>query len=486
MSSSSRRNRWARRAVPATLVCLVALLAPLPAFDFVETSFGVAVPLPSMAPAGAAELGTMVAQSDTPLGADRVHGTSTGTEGFSSIGVTLDEAPDDPVLVRVREDGTWSEWIELEVELDGGPDLGSAEAANAAPVVTEPLWVDGADGFQVSLGAGDASGAEVALVREEQRRVITEATPLAGASAPFAVGLRSQWGARSATPGTSATGGLQLAVVHHTATSTSYTAAQVPSILRSMQAYHMDHNGWSDLGYNFVVDKFGGIWEGRAGGLDKPIIGAHAMGFNTGSVGVSVIGDYSATAPTSASLSAVSTVIGWRLWVDGVRPDGQVTMTSRGSTSIPAGTVVTLPRVVGHRQVGATGCPGSIQNSLPWIRSRATADYLAREARRNPVGSLDEVRVDGDRITVRGWAKDPDTDDPVQVHISVNRIWRVVTADELRPDVAIARPGYGDRRGYSLVTGQLEGGDSRVCAYAINQSRGTANTLLGCSDVVVK
>src|SRR5690606_20314743 len=132
---------------------------------------------------------------------------------------------------------------------------------------TEPLWVGSAVGYEVSLGTGDAEGAEVALVREQERRVVSDSVPLADAatSPPFGIQTRASWNARASS--TSSAGRLHMAVVHHTASTNAYSAAEVPSILRSIQAFHMDANGWSDIGYNFLVDRFGRTWEGRGGGM---------------------------------------------------------------------------------------------------------------------------------------------------------------------------------------------------------------------------
>jgi hypothetical protein len=89
--------------------------------------------------------------------------------------------------------------------------------------------------------------------------------------------------------------GIHLAIVHHTAGSNSYSKAQSASIVRSIELYHVQGNGWNDIGYNFLVDKYGQVFEGRYGGITRPVIGAHAQGFNSGSVGVAVIGDYGST-----------------------------------------------------------------------------------------------------------------------------------------------------------------------------------------------
>src|SRR5690606_31099732 len=157
----------------------------------------------------------------------------------------------------------------------------------------------------VSLGAGDAVGAKVVTVRDELRRVTADSTPVAGAATPPPFGIRTRdvWGAR-APLSTSYASTVKLAVVHHSDSGNSYGPGDVPGILRSIQAFHMDGRGWSDIAYNFVVDKFGTVWEGRGGGIDRPVIGAHAMGFNTGSVGVMVIGDYTQATPTAAALES--------------------------------------------------------------------------------------------------------------------------------------------------------------------------------------
>ena len=91
---------------------------------------------------------------------------------------------------------------------------------------------------------------------------------------------------------------MRLAIIHHTAGQNDYTRAQAPAIVRGIELFHVKGNGWNDIGYNFLVDRFGTIYEGRFGGVDRNVIGAHALGFNTGSVGIALLGTYGSTKPS--------------------------------------------------------------------------------------------------------------------------------------------------------------------------------------------
>lgn len=466
------------------VVCGVLLaFLPAPQFRFLDASVGSLSPFPTVTDAGAAELEQMQDVVETTLVGDRVLGTEDDAGEFTMIGVSLREAPSDPVMVRVREDdGTWGEWNELEYEDEKGPDPGTGETSN---ITTEPLWVGTASGYQLSVADGDESGAEVALVREEPMRVVADSTPLADAvtsPAPFPVQPRSSWNVRWTS--TSTAGALKMAVVHHTASSNSYAPSQVPGILRSIQAYHMDARGWSDIGYNFLVDRFGGIWEGRGGGMGRAVIGAHAAGFNTGSVGVSAIGNFSSVGAPAAVTEALARVVGWRLESYGVDPRAASFFTSGGSTSFPAGQVVYRPNVVGHRDIGSTDCPGTIHGSLQWIRERARAWYETTAARHNPVGRVDGVTGGKGVITTSGWAFDPDTSAPIQVILIARGQWHTVTANRARSDWAANYATYGNDHGYAIGI-EIPPGTYATCVVALN-ARDGRDTYLSCGDVVVK
>ena len=162
--------------------------------------------------------------------------------------------------------------------------------------------------------------------------------------------------------------------MHHTVQANDYAAADVPAMIRADYAYHVRTRGWGDLGYNLVADRFGRLWEGRAGGIGAPVVGAHAQGFNTATLGVALLGDFGRVAPSSPALTALARVgafAGARYRWD---PRASAVLTSRGSPRYAAGQRVRLPRVFGHRQTGLTACPGQrLYDRLPTVRERAAA-----------------------------------------------------------------------------------------------------------------
>ncbi len=487
--SSRPSGRILRRCAVLFGFGLLLAVVPIPAVSFNMASVGAVEDVVGATPMTDQDLAAAQAAADEPIGDDRVVAAAEPADEFTAIGFTFDTPPEAPVMVRIRDAaGQLGEWQELEVNLDDGPDAGSPEAGRSG---TEPLWVRDATGYEVSLASTDVSGARTVTVHDELQRTAVDATPIADAAAPnpFGVNLRSAWGARAALS-TSYGSVARMAVVHHSDSSNSYSPAEVPGILRSIQAYHMDGQGWSDIAYNFVVDKYGGVWEGRAGGIAEPVIGAHAMGFNTNTVGVMVIGDYTTAAPTAAALESVSQVIGWKLALGGYDPASEGTFTSGGSTSIPAGQVVRLPRVVGHQNVGATSCPGSIQVHLPSIRNRSQqwTDYIRPMVTGQPKGYIDQLALDPqfgkNVLRARGWAFDPDVDGQIDVDVVFNGSSKVrLLANNRRPDVAAAF-GQGEWSGYDRAI-PMAPGSWQVCVEAVGVGSGGSYSL-GCRQIVVK
>lgn len=310
------------------------------------------------------------------------------THHFAMVGVTWAHNPSVgsvAAAVRTRRDGRWSAWTPLGGTADEQPDVASVDTGRGLRGGTSPLWVGAADGVQARvevLSGAAPTDLRLSLVdpgtSAADTAVPTPTARLTTSAASFTpvVLSRAAWGADESIRLGSPTyhSSIHAVVVHHTASANDYTAADVPGLLRGFYAYHVVSNGWSDLGYNFVVDKFGRIWEGRAGGITRPVIGSHAGGFNTGTVGISVIGTYDTVAMSAAAREAVAQIAGWRLGLAGKDPAGTVNISSGGSTRFPDGELVTLPRIFGHRDVSTTACPGNQgMASLPGLRTRAKA-----------------------------------------------------------------------------------------------------------------
>jgi uncharacterized protein with LGFP repeats len=167
---------------------------------------------------------------------------------------------------------------------------------------------------------------------------------------------------------------LKMAYVHHTVTSNTYARSEADDIVRGIYSYHVHGRGFCDIAYNFLISKYGDVFEGRYGGIDRPVIGGHAMGFNTGSTGIAALGDFSTRAPSTALLRSYRRLLAWRLDVAHLPPKGTTTMVSGGgsATKYGAGEHVRLRVISGHRDTGYTACPGNrLYRKLSSIRSGA-------------------------------------------------------------------------------------------------------------------
>jgi len=277
------------------------------------------------------------------------------------------------VRFRTRSvDGTWSRWRAAAPEIEDAPDPLSSEAGPRGWRVGNPWWTGESNELQVRT-TGRVSRVRAELVwspetRLPYRRVAATETPT--------IVPRAAWGAsesiRRAAPTYARS--VRIAIVHHTAGANDYSRSEAPAVVRGIQLYHVKSNGWNDIGYNFLVDRFGTIYEGRFGGVDRNVVGAHALGFNTGSVGIALLGTYGTTKPPAAAQDAIARLIAWRLDVAHVDPGGTATLVSAGSEKYAVGAQVPLRAVSGHRDTGSTACPGNaLYALLPAIAASARA-----------------------------------------------------------------------------------------------------------------
>jgi hypothetical protein len=277
------------------------------------------------------------------------------------------------VLFRTRSvSGAWSAWRDALPEGEDRPTSSAAEAARTRGwQVGNPYWTGPSVRIEIRR-RGDVRRLRGFFVRSPEHRVPLRQLSMANSPA---IVPRISWQAneRITRPPIYADD-LRFALVHHTAGSNRYTRAQSAAIVRAIQLYHVRGNGWNDVGYNFLVDNYGQVFEGRAGGVDRNVIGAHAEGFNTGSVGVALLGNYSGTGVSKAAVDAIARLLAWRLDLAHVDPLSSLSALSRGNARFPAGAPVFLRSISGHRDTGFTSCPGRVLYGLiPRIARAASA-----------------------------------------------------------------------------------------------------------------
>lgn len=351
-------------------------------------------------------------------------------DNYATIGLTWRRAPGESqrqlkIFFRTRDAGRWSGWQRAEYDYEHAPDLDGAEAS--ARPGTDPIPVGVVDDVQVKVltPSGTApADLRLAVVDPGADRPVRQGPALAPASvaAPSNAGSgdagtaqaalasqavdvtpspeifsRSQWGADESLRDRSSLryGEVHAGIVHHTVNGNYYTREQVPALLRGIYAYHTQSRGWSDIGYNFIVDRFGRIWEGRYGGIDRPVVGAHTLGYNEKTFAMSALGNFETAQPSQAMLDSFGRLFGWKLSLHGVRPD---------ALRQPVGNT-TRPAVNGHSDLGQTACPGRyLYAKIPSIRTLATQyqrPFTTRAMTANLSGSRWPDLVVRDKATQR-------------------------------------------------------------------------------------
>nr|WP_324612339.1 FG-GAP-like repeat-containing protein [Streptomyces sp. AS58] len=286
---------------------------------------------------------------------------------------------------------------------------------------------------------------------------------------------QAEWGASTDYDGTPTYGTqIKAAVVHHTGVDpdNALSCAESRARMRTIQQGHFAQ-GYYDIGYNFVVDKCGQIFEGRSGGMDLPVVGAHDAGFNTDTLGISYIGNYETARPSRAALDAIARIVAWKFGMYGLDPTGKVTLTSGAEkgysgNKIPLGGQITLPRVFGHKDTNTTACPGlNLYPKLGLIAALAktpgvshalpTSDY-----NRDGAGDLAAGTSKANRVTiVPGGLNGPVTSSKISLTqnspgvpgssetgdgFGAATVWGDVNGDG-HADLAIGSPGEDDTSG---------------------------------------
>lgn len=328
-------------------------------------------------------------------------GTEIAAAPFTMAGISWAGTTTPAVRIRTSRDGsTWDAWTKLEGEPGDAPDRGAEGEGRSAlgPVWTGParrieVDIEG-DALDARLHLVDTSGATASALDRLRAmwRGAVAPTPARAAAIEPPIVTRAEWGADESLRRYFVGYGRRtlVALVHHTAGTNSYARSDVPEIIRGIYAYHVEAMGWTDIGYNFLVDRYGTIYEGRWGGIDKAVIGAHTEGFNSKSTGIALIGNFSSAGPTSESSDALTSLLAWKLDVHHIDPNGRTAVVSAGNDTYPAGQEVVMRNVSGHRDALATACPGAaLYAALPSLAARAAPIGLPKiyggRASPNPV-----------------------------------------------------------------------------------------------------
>ena len=370
--------------------------------------------------------------------ARRVDVPQRSTAKFSMLGLTWIDPKAVVGMVQVRTralaTGAWSAWRSLDADDSLGPDTAEANGTRGG---TDPLWVGPSNGVAARVvsasgkavkglptglrldlidpdpvtGSGGQGGGEPdpsASASDEPSTEPGSPDPTASTSDPAPSDPASSAPATTEPPTSAPTTtppstvpplppyvtragwqadeqivkgtpdygtDVKVLFVHHTAGTNDYSCADSPSIIRGIEAYHVQSKGWNDIGYNFLTDKCGTLYEGRKGGVDKPLIGAHTHGFNTNSAGIAVLGTYIDTGVPAVTATTIARVAAYKLGLYGYGPSTTAQLTEGASDGkFKLGQVVTFNRISGHRDGVATECPGdALYAQLKNIRIEASS-----------------------------------------------------------------------------------------------------------------
>jgi hypothetical protein len=312
------------------------------------------------------------------------------------------------LAVRSHDGALWSDWELLHFDGEEGPDSlpggeGSGDASQAGVGAIGPIWVgEGASALEVAmldgaaesllteaLDAPDLTSAQMSILAKQ---TLAKGVVSWGTKPP--IRSNQDWGTTGFQRGTQGcedgpryAESMRAMVVHHTVTTNSYAPEEVPKLLQGIQRFHTVTRGWCDVAYNFLVDRFGTIWEGRSGGVDRPVIGGHARGFNSNTFAVALLGQHQSNLsrpaparPSSEALRAVKALGEWKLRLHGVDPNGRALLKNTATDGVlkhPAAKYVSVPTIVGHRDLGETSCPGNW--TMPVV-AEMKAEFSPRQA----------------------------------------------------------------------------------------------------------
>ena len=366
--------------------------------------------------------------------ADGYHAESyaLGNERFSMIAVSweLDSASVVSVQVRTHTQGQWSGWTAMDMA-DAFPKT-EARRMRGSVVRRHPCGWAPRTGMRSAPAAGTQRPRDLRIdlidpgvsridssLGQAASPVPSSASAAVSDGRPAIIG-RAEWGADESLrlgecpEGPKYTDPLKVGFVHHTASGNDYSADTAAAAIRGIYAYSVNTRGYCDVPYNFIVDKYGRIFEGRYGGIDAAVLSAATGGFNVNTFAVAALGTYSTVAPSQSMVDSIGTMVGWKLGRYGRDPQGTAQLTAAGGSGTTSkyadGTTVSVPAVSGHRQVGATECPGTtLFPYLDQIRAKAAEVAVRTPIKPPPQPTENFVRALYEDLLGRG-ASDADAE----------------------------------------------------------------------------
>ena len=292
---------------------------------------------------------------------------------FSMVGVTWTALSGEDLGVHVRTltASGWSEWYDVTPDGEESEQRATGviyvEDSTAVEVQATSRPGGTAEGMRAVLIDSPARGSDptTATTAAAVNGPATAARPLAAnGSVPQPTMItRSRWGAIAQDGCEANSDTIRAVAVHHTAGSNDYSAGQSASIVRGIQYYHEVTLGWCDIGYNFLVDKYGQVFEGKGGGATFPVHGAHATTWNWETVGISLMMNSNTAQPSGPMLTSLEDVIAWKIANNYLNPLGTVTLGGR-----------TINVIFRHGDVMSTECPGTnVTNRMAEIRNAVAA-----------------------------------------------------------------------------------------------------------------
>ena len=292
---------------------------------------------------------------------------------FSMVGVTWTALSGEDLGVHVRTltASGWSEWYDVTPDEEESEQRATGviyvEDSTAVEVQATSRPGGTAEGMRAVLIDSPARGSDptTATTAAAVNGPATAARPLAAnGSVPQPTMItRSRWGAIAQDGCEANSDTIRAVAVHHTAGSNDYSTGQSASIVRGIQYYHEVTLGWCDIGYNFLVDKYGQVFEGKGGGATFPVHGAHATTWNWETVGISLMMNSNTAQPSGPMLTSLEDVIAWKIANNYLNPLGTVTLGGR-----------TINVIFRHGDVMSTECPGTnVTNRMAEIRNAVAA-----------------------------------------------------------------------------------------------------------------